>query len=531
MSAEKEVPFSTLLKRIGSATSFTGAKNADQRWGQLLRGSGQLAQILTDAQAKGSLVPLRDVADIKGGVVTRANAYFLVRELPFSQVPARFKLTTNDYKTVAAVTDGLDVASLIERKYLRTVLKGPEALSTPTTTVESDLRLFHVTDSKEDLMKARGTRALAYIRRGETADYSTSGDKLKGGIPAERANVSIRKQWYTVPVAEVAGPKIIVPEHLDRRYCATLVPANQDVVVLDKLFTVAPKKPADAVKLLLGLNSVLTWCQLELRGRTQLGQGVLEVKIPDLAGVLVPDPDKIDDAVVNAFKALSASPSAFDADKMFSETRTAFEEVLFDTLDIHAVDGDAFEALSTQFQLMSAERRQRAESTKQERSAKAKPARGVASADGFATEVLRLLGQIFPSPQDYVPAGAELDVVEIDGIVESPLTIGQSLMDAGMLLSAGTPIANTDDFDRADFVRVALLSHPALREVQVPSAKQAKEVMATWYAAVATWNTKFEEALEKALSGVMDPRLRLTIKTQALKKAGALDFVKDLQTS
>lgn len=527
MSTET-VPFSTQLKRLGSTTSFTGSKNADQRWGQLLRGSGQLTRILSEAQANGSLVPLRDVADVKGGVVTRANSYFLVRELPFAQVPARFKLTTNDYKTVAAVTDGLDVACLVERAYLRPVLKGPEALATPTTVVESDLRLFHTTLSKAELMTARGTRALAYIKRGETTDYSTSADKLKGGIPAERSNVASRKQWYTVPVVDTAGPRIVIPEHLDRRYCATLVPADQDVVVLDKLFSVTPNRPEDAVKLLIGLNSILTWCQLELRGRTQLGQGVLEIKIPDLAGILVPDPNKVGASVVDAFKALSANRGAFDAEDMFSDERTVFEDALFKALNINSIEGDAFGALSTQFQLMASERRQRAESTKQERSAKAKPARGVASADGFATEVLRLLGQVFPSPAEYLPAGAELDVVAIEGMVEFPLTIGQSIFDDGALLSAGTPIAQTDDFDRADFVRVTLMSHPTLREVNVPGVTLAKEVMTNWHAAAKSWNEKFEVAFDKALTGVMDPRLRSTIKTQALRKAGALDFVKEL---
>lgn len=519
--------FSNKLKRLTSTTSFAGSKNVDQRWGQLLRGSGQLASILSEAQSSGALIPLRDLAEIKGGVVTRANAYFLVRTLPFSQVPARFKLTTNDYKNVAAVSDGLDVVSLIERPYLKPVLKGPEALASPTTTVESDLALFHVTLSKEELAQARGNRALAYIKRGETADYSTSSDKLKGGIPAERSNVAIRKQWYTVPVPPSNRPRIVVPEHLDRRYCATLVGGDQDLVVLDKLYSVVPKDPSNAVGLLIGLNSILTWCQLELRGRTQLGQGVLEVKKPDLAGLMVPNPDKLNESVVDAFKALSSNPRTFSSDFLFSEERADFEDVLFQAIGVHVTEGDAFEALSTQFQLMSAERRQRAESTKQERAAKAKPARGVASTEGFVTEVLRVLGRVFPTPADFLPTGADLEVIPIEGMVDAPLTIGQSLLDAGAVLSGDHPIAYAEDFDRADFVRVSLMLLPALREVHVPSAEMAESVMRNWYSAVKDWNKQFERAFEKALTGVMDPRLRSSIRSQALKKAGAYEFVKE----
>jgi hypothetical protein len=156
----------------------------ERRWGQVLREPADLREFLTEARAEGTLVPLADVAKVQGGVVTRANAYFLVRELAFEEIPTRFGITRGDLARVAVVMDGLETLHRIERPYIRPIVKGPEALLGPTEIAVSDKRLFDVQSlSKEQLRKKRANGALAYLRRGETVPYNVSEDRLKGGFP------------------------------------------------------------------------------------------------------------------------------------------------------------------------------------------------------------------------------------------------------------------------------------------------------------------------------------------------------------
>jgi len=130
------------LKKLAKAGVYPTKGRVERRWGQLLRESPRVRALLHEARDRGALIPLADVAVVSSGVVTRANAYFVVRELPFEQLPDRFHITKRDYKRVAVVEDGLKAMHRIERICLRPIVKGPEALIGPTMTAPSDQRLF-----------------------------------------------------------------------------------------------------------------------------------------------------------------------------------------------------------------------------------------------------------------------------------------------------------------------------------------------------------------------------------------------------
>jgi hypothetical protein len=200
------------------------------------------------------------------------------------------------------IEDGIKTRHKNERLCLRPILKGPEALHGPVLTANSEERLFDCQDrSKEELRKLHANDALAYLKRGETVDYKVSEDSLKRGIPAQRAQVKGRKPyWYSLHSPANNSTRLVVPEHFDRRFVASLIPAERDAVVIDKLFSIEPHQGIDSEFLLASLNSLLTWYQLEMRGRTQLGEGVLEVKIADWNGVLVLDPRALDKAKVDS---------------------------------------------------------------------------------------------------------------------------------------------------------------------------------------------------------------------------------------
>ena len=270
---------------------YPGGIAVARRWGEVLREDATIRRELERLRAAERVVTLGEVAEMRGGVVTRANAFFLVRDLPFDQVPKRFHLTTRDYDRVAVVMDGMETAHRIERSYLRPTVKGPEGLAGPWEVEETHVRLFHVVPSQEELRRLTHTGATDYLKRGEKVSYNMSGDSLKGGIPAERSQIKNRKPyWYSLTVHDNECPQIVVPEHVDTRYVAMLLLAGDTHVVIDKLYLIRPTNARDAEWMLRSLWSTLTWYQIELRGRTQLGQGVLELKKSDWRGILIANP-------------------------------------------------------------------------------------------------------------------------------------------------------------------------------------------------------------------------------------------------
>lgn len=188
------------LRKLGNKGVFPPLGRVERRWGQILRERADLRTFLEKAHDRGLLLPLADLATVQGGVVTRANAYFVVRELSFEEIPARFRISKRDFERVRVIEDGLGTLHRCEAEYLRPILKGPESLVGPAEIAQTDLRLFDLRDlSKKELRERHANGALEYLRRGETVDYNVSEDRLKGGIPAQRSNVRGRKPyWYSI---------------------------------------------------------------------------------------------------------------------------------------------------------------------------------------------------------------------------------------------------------------------------------------------------------------------------------------------
>src|SRR5437868_6069878 len=113
--------FPRKLKQLENAGAYAKKNIVLKRWGQLLREIPAARDVLQRGKDAGLLIDLRDIRDIRGGVVTRANPYFLVTELTFDKIPPRFHITRNDFERVTVVRDGLDTLNRMERKFLRPV--------------------------------------------------------------------------------------------------------------------------------------------------------------------------------------------------------------------------------------------------------------------------------------------------------------------------------------------------------------------------------------------------------------------------
>ena len=155
-------PNLALLESVGD---YPGSSNVQTRWGELLRRNASLSAAEAKLIVCGKLTRLASLGTIKGGVVTRANAYFLLTELSFDQIPARMRVTRGDLARLAVVKDGLDHIAKIEKVFLKPVLKGPESLESAFAVKRSNLRLLDVRLSKHDLLEQHANGVVNYLRR------------------------------------------------------------------------------------------------------------------------------------------------------------------------------------------------------------------------------------------------------------------------------------------------------------------------------------------------------------------------------
>jgi hypothetical protein len=513
--------FAQQLRGLAHRREYAPSLEAGTRWGQMLREHPGMTRTLTQGRQRGCLVELGAIARVFGGVVTRANSYFLVRELEHKSIPARFGLTKRDLRQCAVVVDGKETAHRIERQFLRPVVKGPEMLLGPDEIEPSDLRVFDVRVSKSELRGQRANGAIEYLHRGETEDYKVSEDTLKGGIPAERANIKTRSPyWYSLSVPKRVRTCIIVPEHFDARYPATLLTPKDERVVLDKLFCVEPGRMLDGEILLAALNSVLTWAQYETRGRTQLGQGVLEVKKADLTGVLVLDPRNLKPdvrrRVLKAFKALRERRFVDASEDVGTPERVAFELEYVQALGEANSDATRL-VVERAWRFAATERKERARSLDTARMERGSRRPIDVDVETWAGRVAEAAG-VCPDPLLFVPSGiGNGDVIDILHAPAGRIRVGEDLFTKGQVFGGEVVLAYTGDRRAAEFVRGVLIANPETRQVVIPPKEALAVVVANWQGGVKKWKTRFGAEFERLCAGFTDARVRDHIYRRALQ--------------
>ncbi|RVO40406.1 hypothetical protein CN093_11240 [Sinorhizobium meliloti] len=504
------------LERLADTAEYAGSNSTWIRWGQMLRAvpsiDNEFSRLLADCR----LVRLGEIGAIRGGVVTRANGYFLLQELPFEQIPSRLRVTRSDLKRIAVVVDGLGYIFKVEREFLRPVLKGPDSLVSAFSVKRTDARLFDVSLSKEKLKEKESNGALAYLKRGETIDYKTSSDELKGGVPAERSQIKNRKPfWYSLQT-QGAGEKIVFPEHIDKRYVSTLIAFDDPSVVIDKLFSFSAKRGEYISFIHAGMNSLLAWYQIELRGRSQLGEGVLELKIPDYEGILLADPCTTPSELVADVMSAFSNLSNVAVGPSLSELGSA-ERLAFDLAYLRAAGFDEPEEmvllLEQELRALSGERVERKLSVSEAKVSRRKATNVAASIDALAAKIASAL-RPYPDIREFTNASDPADFVSISGPIEGKIEVGNDLFNIGEVLAGGERVANAGSIEAAQFMRAVLLKDPSVAQVRVPRARALSKVMKEWSAATKAWQIDFESTVDRGLPGVSDSRTRDLVREQ-----------------
>lgn len=257
------------------------AKQEAAKWGLYLRAPQVFFDILEKAGPK--LIPLNEVAEVRRGYTTGINDFFYLTPLGPGEAPGTLR-----------VKNARGWQGEIEEACLRPVIKSPkEAKGIRIDPTHLRHRLFlpplkiNAEATAETLTaQLRDSYPLAY-------EYVRWGQQQRtpdGTSWPEVPSVKGRKVWWLLKEREKAD--FFTLGFIYNRF---FVLENQDVLASDVIFewTLRAKEKAELALALL--NSTLTYFLLEMVGRINLGEGVLKIIGPELASLMILNPDAVEE--------------------------------------------------------------------------------------------------------------------------------------------------------------------------------------------------------------------------------------------
>ena len=279
------------------------------------------------------VVKLDDVVELGRGVMTGANDYFYL--------PSKFWRLVEDTEEYLEVTNGVRRIR-ISKNYLKPLIR-PAHLRNSTYEVTGVPKL-----GKEDYVlwidDPNG------IRDPGTREYI---EWLVNVLPRKMSG-----NWR-IRMRDTSGWQFLFRSAVNTNYSIYFnrLPSHQ---VDARFYTGRPKNGnGDAVVVLYGLlNSTLTYIGIELFGRTNMGEGVLDVRKADCETVPIPSPKRFaefldenslrDKFVESVRKLMKRKPVSIE-EELKQEDRRLIDEIVFEFLwrkDRDAVIGEIYDAVT-----------------------------------------------------------------------------------------------------------------------------------------------------------------------------------------
>ena len=252
------------------------------KWG-IMKGSKEYFEIIIEYlnQRNVNLKPLDTIIDVERGITSNANEIFYLPSKYWTQVDE-----TENYLTLR----GSKFRALkLSKEYLRPLIrlphikKAPYVISKLTKKKHEDYVLW-----VEDTTKVHDIGVKEYI------------EWAKGFIKEQHEEDSTRfptmvdkldtPNWTQLPTKTNA--KFFFKNDLNTNYAISLNRVS-DAQVDKRLFLGIPKVDVDERILFAVLNSVFTYLGMELMGRTNLGEGALDVNVVDYNKIPIVDPEKL----------------------------------------------------------------------------------------------------------------------------------------------------------------------------------------------------------------------------------------------
>ncbi len=281
-------------------------EHQQQSWSLHLRAPQQLSSLLEQSQ---NGMTLSDLGTVRYPLKTGINGFFYVTQ---------------------AVVDRFG----IEPEFLVPVLKSSREIQFYRISSVGKYFLFSCPLSPEALKTKGKEGALRYITWGQT---QTAAPRQKRGqsVPWPQVkSVSHRAHWYQLQPLE--PPHFLCPRFIDRRFfmahCVTPLVEDQTFYGL----TLAAPWQAKTDLIAALLNSTLSYWLMEMRGRTNLGEGVLQFSRQDMADFPIIRPDIFPEAereeLARLFQGLSQQPILPIAAEVKRPERVLLDELILKRL-------------------------------------------------------------------------------------------------------------------------------------------------------------------------------------------------------
>ncbi len=203
--------------------------------------------IARQEELKPLLVRLGDIAEVRRGFTTGANEFFYLDEEKIKEW-------------------------MIEEEYLKPVIKSPrECKSIIINPKDLKHKVFMCHKSKAEL---KGTNALKYIEWGEKQEYH------------KRPSCSGRQRWWDLREKKISQ-SFCMMSYNDRH----IFWKNNSSLVDARLYDIYFNGKVD--KLIISLNSFISFLSVELNGRANLGEGALDFKVYEAEKILILSPNEI----------------------------------------------------------------------------------------------------------------------------------------------------------------------------------------------------------------------------------------------
>ncbi len=262
LCARLRVPVAEAAARVRRQSDLAAVADvrtaaAGDTWGTLLRAP----DVWLDVAGRAPLVPLGELAELRRGATSGANAFFYV--------PA---------------------GAPIEARFLRPLLKSPkEATGIRVSARALPLRAFVCPLDADALRAFPGARAHVQAHAGLAA----------------RATLRARPRWWSL---DVRPARLFLTKAYFARFVQHV--ASAPVVADQRFYAVAPRRGVPVELLAAVLNGSLTALALESLGRASMGEGALEWSVGDAARLPVIDPRGLPRAAVErAFAEVCARPA------------------------------------------------------------------------------------------------------------------------------------------------------------------------------------------------------------------------------
>lgn len=259
------------------------------KWGQLLKAPEVYFEIMEKGKEK--FLPLSDLADVKFGIKTGCNEFFIVKDVTDNYKNEHLQVVVFNPDEISTIKEikrqklriiknGFNELWLIEEAFLEDCVKSPKDLKTYSTLIGSNISQLIFTD-----LPLKEIRNYKYIHA-----------YIKSGIKAEinkRPTCASRPIWYNIKIDK--APELLWTEmYFDRYFVAE---NEKNLMEIDKFYGIYLKSKKLRSYYSAILNSTFYQLYREFISFSSLGDGITKTPVYEVKNIPIPEPLKIKEII------------------------------------------------------------------------------------------------------------------------------------------------------------------------------------------------------------------------------------------